>query len=71
MVSNRLNLTMKALTVIACLFLPLTFFTGFFGMNFGWLVSRISGFEAFAIGLAVMVASIVIQLWLFRRRGWI
>jgi magnesium transporter len=71
MVSNRLNMTMKALTVIASVFLPLTFLTGFFGMNFGWLVSRIAGFEAFAIGLSVMLVSIVFQLWLFRRRGWI
>ena len=71
MVSNRLNSTMKALTVIASLFLPLTFFTGFFGMNFGWLVSRINGFEAFAIGLAVMVSSVAFQLILFRRRGWL
>jgi magnesium transporter len=70
-VSNRLNLTMKALTVIASVFLPLTFLTGFFGMNFGWLVSRIDSPYAFAIGLTVMLISIVFQLWLFRRRGWI
>jgi magnesium transporter len=36
-VSNRLNVVMKQLAVIATIFLPLTFVTGFFGQNFGWL----------------------------------
>lgn len=70
-VSNRLNETMRALTAIASLFLPLTFLTGFFGQNFGFLVSRIGSPSAFAVGLSVMAASVVLQLVLFRRRGWI
>ena len=37
MVSNRLNVVMKQLAVIATIFLPLGFLTGFFGQNFAWL----------------------------------
>jgi len=70
-VSNRLIMTVKALTVVASLFLPLTFLTGFFGMNFAWLVTRINTGSAFAIGLSLMAISIITQLVFFRRRGWI
>ena len=47
-VSNRLNAVMKQLTVMATVFLPLTFITGFFGQNFGWMVGHIEQPGAFA-----------------------
>ncbi len=71
-VSNRLNVTMKALTVIASLFLPLTFISGFFGMNFAYLTQVLEPpFISFWIGVGTMVVATLIQLIFFRRRGWI
>jgi magnesium transporter len=71
-VSNRLNQTTKALTVIASLFLPLSFLTGFYGMNFSYLTTVLEvPYWAFAAGVGTMLISIAIQLYFFRRRGWI
>src|ERR1700730_7558327 len=71
-VSNRLNLTMKTLTAIASLFLPLSFLTGFYGMNFAFLTGVLeTPYIAFAFGVGTMLVATGIQLYLFRRRGWI
>ncbi len=69
-VSVRQNATIEQLTILATVFLPLTFVTGFFGQNFAWLVGRIGGFAAFLIyglgGLAVPL--VLLFLWLRMRR---
>jgi magnesium transporter len=71
-VSNRLNQTMKTLTAIASLFLPLTFLTGFYGMNFNLLTSIFeTPYGAFWVGVGTMLVAVAIQLYFFRRRGWI
>lgn len=71
-ISVRQNETTKQLTLIATIFLPLSFVVGFFGMNFGWLVGHTSSFLAFAIyGLgSLLIACAALYAW-FRRSGYL
>ena len=71
-VSNRLGEQTRRLTVVATIFLPLTFLTGFFGMNFAFLIGHIDTPQAFFIGLGVMaisVPSLVIVVTRLNRRA--
>jgi magnesium transporter len=69
-VSNRLNEIMRRLTVVATIFLPLTFLTGFFGQNFQWLTEHDKSFESFLVlGLGLLFMSIVaFYIWFKRSR---
>ena len=71
-ISVRQNETMKVLTLVATIFLPLSFITGFFGMNFAWLTGHITSFWVFAVyGIGSLVISCAgLYLW-FRRGGHI
>ncbi len=71
-ISVRQNETVKQLTLVATIFLPLTFITGFFGMNFGWLIRHTTDFWVFAVyGVgSLLLSAIAIYLW-FRRGGYL
>ena len=74
MASARMNEVMKVLTVIATLFMPLTFIVGVYGMNF----DRASAFNLPELGwkygylysLALCAISVLILFIYFRRKGW-
>jgi magnesium transporter len=68
-VGVRQNSTIEQLTILATVFLPLTFITGFFGQNFAWLVQHISSYTAFIIyGLGGLVVPLALLFWWMRSR---
>jgi len=71
-VSNRLNVVMKQLAIIATIFLPLSVLTGFFGQNFAWMETQITSLPVFlGAGIGLPVAVVVVLVAMFRRRGWL
>jgi magnesium transporter len=72
-VANRQGEIAKQLTIIATIFLPLTFLTGFFGQNFAFLTGHIQNatWSFFVLGLGLLVASIIGFWFFFRRKGWL
>jgi magnesium transporter len=69
--SNRLNEITKQLTVVATIFLPLSFVVGFFGQNFKWMVNNIGSAEDFwVIGGGSLLLSVVILVFWLRRSSY-
>ena len=69
-VSNRTNEVMKVLTVMASIFIPLTFVVGVYGMNFEYM-PELAIRWAYPAVLAGMFALAVAMLVWFRRKGWL
>jgi magnesium transporter len=71
-VSNRLNQITKQLTLVATIFLPLSFLVGFFGQNFKWLVTNIDTAAAFwGLGIGGLVLSVIWLVVWFRRGSFL
>jgi magnesium transporter len=69
-VSNRLNEVMKVLTIMASIFIPLTFIAGIYGMNFDYMpeLSWQWGYPAIWV---VMVVVAVGMLFYFKKKNWL
>jgi len=75
-IGHRMNEIMKVLTVIATIFIPLSFIAGVYGMNFDtevspWNLPELGWYFGYPFALALMAAVALGQLWFFRRKGWI
>ena len=68
--SNRMNQVMKVLTIIATIFIPLTFLAGVYGMNFKYM-PELEWHWGYPFILAVMIAVVCIMLFFFRKRKWL
>lgn len=76
MTSNRMNSIMKVLTIIATIFIPLTFVAGVYGMNFDpeaspWNMPELHWYWGYPASLGVMVLITIGMLVFFRRKDWI
>ncbi len=69
--SMRMNEVMKLLTIFSTVFLPLSFITGFFGMNFHSMVPELSASHGQLWVLGLMFLVVTTMLTYFRRRRWI
>ena len=69
-VSNRMNEVMKVLTVIATIFIPLTFLVGVYGMNFRHM-PELDWPWAYPFLWTIMIGVAAVMLAYFRRRQWL
>lgn len=74
-VSNRMNEVMKVLTVIATIFIPLTFIAGIYGMNFNPEVSplnmpELNWYWGYPFSLGTMTLTALAMVFYFKRKGW-
>ena len=69
-VSNRLNAVMKVLTIIATIFMPLTFIAGVYGMNFKYM-PELEWHWGYPAIMALMLVISLLMLWFFRKKKWL
>lgn len=70
LISQRMNEVMKVLTIIATIFIPLTFIVGVYGMNFDYM-PELHYRWAYPLVWVVMLLVAAGMLWYFRRKRWL
>jgi magnesium transporter len=69
-ISNRMNEVMKVLTIIATIFIPLTFIAGVYGMNFEYIPELQWKYSYFVLW-GIMILIFLLMLYYFRRKKWL
>jgi magnesium transporter len=75
-INNRLNEIMKVLTMIATIFIPLSFVAGIYGMNFNpdaspFNMPELGWYWGYPFALGIMAVIAAGLLWFFQRKGWL
>ncbi|MGH6914973.1 MAG: magnesium/cobalt transporter CorA [Geminicoccales bacterium] len=75
-VSNRMNEVMKVLTIIATIFMPLSFIASIYGMNFNaekspWNMPELDWYFGYPFALLLMALVAAVMLVMFWRKGWL
>ncbi|MGD8699809.1 MAG: magnesium/cobalt transporter CorA [Gemmatimonadales bacterium] len=75
-VGHRMNEIMKVLTIIATIFIPLTFIAGIYGMNFNsdqspWNMPELNWYWGYPLALFAMAVVAVLMVMYFKRRRWL
>ncbi|MDX1597006.1 MAG: CorA family divalent cation transporter, partial [Nitrosopumilaceae archaeon] len=69
-VSNKMNEIMKTLTIIASIFIPITFIAGIYGTNFEY-IPELSWKGSYFVMLGVMLIVVIVMLGWFKKRNWL
>jgi magnesium transporter len=69
-ISNKMNEVMKVLTIIATIFIPLTFIAGVYGMNFKYM-PELKWRWGYPIAWGVMIAIVMSLVSYFKRKRWL
>ncbi|APG59488.1 magnesium/cobalt transporter CorA [Christiangramia salexigens] len=69
-ISNRMNEVMKVLTIMASIFIPLTFIAGIYGMNFEYIPELQWKYSYFVLW-GIMIIIFLLMLYYFKRKKWL